>query len=42
MINYKKNLDPTNRNIAIKDIGDMIDCLIHVNKLLNKDIDGKI
>ena len=34
----QKKLDPTNRSITIKDISDMIYCLKHVNKLLNKDI----
>ena len=38
----QNNLDPTNRSITIKDIDDMIDCLKHVNKLLNKDINGII
>ncbi len=38
----QKKLDPTNRSITIKDIGDMIDCLKHVNALLNKDIPGII
>ena len=34
----QEKLDPTNRSITIKDISDMIYCLKHVNKLLNKDI----
>ena len=38
----QNNLDPTNRSITIKDIDDMIDCLKHINKLLNKDINNII
>ena len=40
----QKNLNPTNRSIAIKDIRDTIDCLKHVNCLLYKykDIPGII
>ena len=38
----QKNLDPTNRSITIKDISDTIDCLKHVNRLLDKDIQGII
>ena len=34
----KKNLDPTNRSISIKDINDIIECLTHFKKLINKDI----
>ena len=33
----KKNLDPTNRSISIKDINDTIECLTHFKKLIDKD-----
>ena len=33
----KKNLDPTNRSISIKDIDDTIECLAHFKKFINKN-----
>ena len=33
----KKNLDPTNRSISIKDINDTIECLTHFKMFINKD-----